>query len=70
VPELQDQLRRAIELAAEYELLGSLAGDEKKRAEARKLAAFHKGVAEQLRMELANQRYQPPHESQTGANPR
>jgi anti-sigma-K factor RskA len=54
--DLQEKLHRAIELAAEYELLGTLAADEAKRAEARKQAAFHRGVAEGLRKELAEQR--------------
>jgi anti-sigma-K factor RskA len=63
--DLQEKLHRAIELAAEYELLGTLAADEATRVEALRQAAFHRGVAERLRKELADHRHLPvPTENQ------
>jgi hypothetical protein len=56
--DLQSKLQKALELAAEYDMLGSLAGDAVKRADYRKLAAFHRNVADELRRELASQ-YRP-----------
>ena len=50
--DLQIRLAQAIETAAEYEMLGSLAADRDKREEYRTLARFHQSIANELRREI------------------
>lgn len=50
--DLQVQLEKAIDQAAQYELLGSLAADQGKREEYRTLARFHQSIADELRREI------------------
>jgi hypothetical protein len=51
--DLTDRLRAALDKAAEFELIGSLAADPLKRAEYRTLAAFQYSIAHDLRVRMA-----------------
>jgi hypothetical protein len=61
--DLTAKLQAALDKAAEFELIGSLAADPLKRAEYRTLAAFQYGIAHELRVRIAtgtDAQWQPP----------
>jgi hypothetical protein len=62
--DLTAKLQAALDKAAEFELIGSLAADPRKRAEYRTLAAFQYSIAHELRFLMAtgtDPQAQPPH---------
>ena len=61
--DLTAKLQAALDKAAEFELIGSLAADPLKRAEYRTLAAFQYSIAHDLRVRIAtgtDPQSQPP----------
>jgi hypothetical protein len=54
MPDLAEQYRVALDKASEYEMLGSLTVDRKKREAYRTQAQFHYSIADELRAKLAS----------------
>jgi hypothetical protein len=52
MPDLQDQLETALEIEAEYELLGSLCVEPRKREDYRTRAKFQRSIVNELRAKL------------------